>query len=304
MTLDGDGELVSIILTTLNAATYLRQAVDSCLAQTYRTLELIVVDGGSTDGTLAILESYTDPRMRISHQEGNAGKLPGAINLGLDQAQGEYLTWMQADSTYAPDAIAQMVEALEQNADAGQVYADFYEVDLEGRMVKTHVLPEPEKFLDVIGDPAGVCFLIRRSVREAVGAHDVSTHPNHDYDYRMRIALRFPSFHIHQPLYYWRYHPASLTGQTGWLALGHKDLEIRNKLGLDTPRQTRRRRAEIEIAYAFECYQQQRWDIVPRQVWQGLLDDWRYARNLGVWSILFRSFAQRFRSRLAGVSHA
>ncbi len=299
-----DTPLVTIVLTTLNAESFLARSIESCLEQTYRNLELIVVDGGSTDGTLAILESYTDPRMRIIHQEGNAGKLPGAINLGLEHASGSYLTWMQADSTYAPDAIAQMVEALEQNADAGQVYADFYEVDLEGRMVKTHVLPEPEQFLNVIGDPAGVCFLIRRSVRAAIGPHDVSTHPNHDYDYRMRIALRFPSLHIHQPLYYWRYHPASLTGQTGWLALGYKDLDIRARLGLDTPRETHRRRAELEMAHAFECYQQQRWDLVPRQVFGALRDDWRYARNLGVWSILFRSFARLLKLRFSGAAHA
>lgn len=289
--------LVSIVLTTLNAATYLRQAVDSCLQQTYRDLELIVVDGGSTDGTLDILASYTDPRMRIIHQKANAGKLPGAINLGLDCAKGMYLTWMQADSYYAPDAIERMVDVLEQNADVGQVYANFYEVDLEGRVVKTAELPEPERFLDLTGDPAGCCFLIRRSVRDAVGPHDVSTHPNHDFDYRMRIALRFPSFHIRQPLYYWRYRPDSLTGQYGWVALARKDVDIRVRLGLDTPRQAQRRRAEIEMAYAFECYQQQRWGQVPRQVWEGLHRDWRYARNLGVWSILFRSLACSIGSR-------
>lgn len=289
----GTRPLVSIVLTTLNADKYLRQAVDSCLGQTYSDLELIVVDGGSTDGTLGILASYTDPRVRIIHQEGNAGKLPGAINLGLDQAAGDYLTWMQADSIYVTDAIATMVDVLEQHPDIGQAYADYYEINPEGQVVRTAALQEPETFLDGTGDPAGCCFLIRRAVRDAVGPHDVSTHPNHDFDYRMRIALRFSSFHIRQPLYYWRYHPASLTGQTGWVALARKDVDIRVHLGLDTPRQTRRRRAEIEMAYAFECYQQRRWRQVPGQVWAGLHRDWRYARNLGVWSILFRSVARR-----------
>jgi glycosyltransferase involved in cell wall biosynthesis len=292
----GHDKLVSIILTTLNAATYLHQALDSCLNQTYENLELIVVDGGSTDGTLEILASYTDPRIRLIHQKDNVGKLPGAINLGLEHAKGAYLTWMQADSYYTPDAIARMVDVLEQNPDIGQAYADFYEVDREDQVVRIVKLGEPDAFLDRTGDPAGVCFLIRRSVRDAVGIHNVNTHPNHDYDYRMRIALRFPSFHIREPLYYWRYHPASLTGQIGWLALARKDTEIRVDLGLDTPRQARRRRAEIEMAYAFECYQQQRWRQVPRQVWAGLRRDWRFARNLGVWSILFRSLARSLRS--------
>ncbi|MFZ2486802.1 MAG: glycosyltransferase [Anaerolineae bacterium] len=287
--------LVSIVLTTLNAATYLREAIDSCLNQTYHDLELIVVDGGSTDKTLDILATYTDQRMSVIHQEHNAGKLPGAINLGFDHAKGEYLTWMQADSYYAPDAIAQMVNILNHNPNIGQVYANFFEVGPEGQVVKMVKLPEPESFLDLTGDPAGVCFLIRRSVRETIGPHNVSTHPNHDFDYRMRIALRFASFQIREPLYYWRYHPASLTGQIGWVALARKDVDIRVGLGLDTPAQARQRRAQIEMAYAFECYQHGRWKQVPFQVWEGLHRDWRFARNRGVWSILARSLARSLR---------
>src|SRR5437016_3657116 len=90
-------QLVSIVLTTLNGARYLRESIDSCLGQTYRNIELIVVDGGSTDGTLDIVASYYDPRLRLIHQEHNEGKLPGAINLGLADARGELLTWMQDD---------------------------------------------------------------------------------------------------------------------------------------------------------------------------------------------------------------
>src|SRR5689334_14430774 len=74
----GATALVSIVLTTLNAEQYMRECLDSCLQQTYPHFELIVVDGGSVDGTLDILRTYSDPRIRLVHQQGNRGKLAGA----------------------------------------------------------------------------------------------------------------------------------------------------------------------------------------------------------------------------------
>lgn len=281
--------LVSIVLTTLNGARYLREAVDSCLGQTYENIELIMVDGGSTDGTLEILATYDDPRMRIIHQENNIGKLPGAINLGLENARGEYLTWMQDDSFYQKNAIELMVTQLVANPEIGQVYADYWEIDADGVANKILKAREPEEFLKALGDPAGVCFLIRRAVREAVGPHDVTTYPSQDYDYRLRIALQFSSLHIHEPLYSWRLHDTSLTGRLGWVTLARKDVEIREKLGLATPQKAQRLLAEIEVAYAFDRYQQGELKEVPALIWSGLKRDPSYALNRGVWSILAKS---------------
>lgn len=290
--------LVSIVLTTLNAGRYLQEALNSCLNQTHGNIELIVVDGGSIDGTLDILASYDDPRMRVIHQIDNDGKLPGAINLGLEQARGEYLTWMQADSIYDLHAIETMVAALEQYPEIGQVYADFYEIDVDGNVVQMHKTREPEEFLHVLGDPAGVCFLIRQSVRAAVGPHDVTAYPSQDYDYRMRIALQFLSLHIHEPLYYWRYHGSSLTGQFGWVALAKRDVAIRLKLGLDTPEQARHRSGEIDMAYAFECYQKGKHGQVLRPLLSGFRQNpGKWTRNRGVWVIAGISLWQGLASR-------
>lgn len=282
-------DLVSIILTTLNGARYLREAVDSCLRQTYSNIELIMVDGGSTDDTLDILATYDDSRMRIIHQENNAGKLPGAINLGLDNARGEFLTWMQDDSIYHDEAIEKMVSSLKANPEIGQVYTDFWEIDADGKVNKVIQTREPEDFLKFLGDPAGVCFMIRRSVREAVGPHDVTSYPTQDYDYRLRIALKFPSLHIHEPLYYWRLHPYSLTGSRSWTIDAYNDIRIREKLGLSTAKQAKHLRASIDIAYAFERYQNNQWEKVPTLVWSGIKQDPIYAFNRGVWSIFAKS---------------
>ena len=296
--------LVSIVLTTLNCAAYLREAMDSCLNQTYRDLELIVVDGGSTDGTLEITTSYADPRVRLIHQPGNSGKLPGALNLGLENTNGEYLTWMQGDSTYAPTAIAEMVEALDAHPEVGQVYADFWEVNEFDHQTTSISLHEPEQFLGDIGDPAGVCFMIRRQVREAVGLHDLKAYPSQDYDYRMRIAMRFQSYHIKHPLYYWRVHPNSLTGQLTWVRLTHVDIEIRRRLGLSNASEARRWHAKVDMAYAFECFKAGKLKSIPALVISSLWRDPRFITNRGVWSILARSLPSALAVHATGRRHA
>lgn len=286
--------LVSIVLTTLNGAVHIRESIDSCLSQTYQNLELIIVDGGSSDGTLAIVQSYADARIRVIHQQNNIGRLPGALNLGLDAARGEYLTWMQDDSVYEPHAIETMVHCLEDDTEIGQVCADYWQTDAEGHKVKRIEVPEPEDHLRCKSDPGGVCHMIRRSVREAVGPHDVSTYPTQDADYRWRIAMQFRSRRIAEPLYSWRLHPNSLSGRIPWLDLALNDIKVRLKLRLVTPAQARLDAAEFYMAYAFERYAAGQRHEVPTFVWSALLRDPRYILNRGVWSIALQSIAAMF----------
>ncbi len=107
--------LVSVIIPVYNVAPYLREALDSVVRQTYRNLDVIIVDDGSTDGSDAICEEYrSDPRVRIIHQE-NRG-LSNARNRGLDLAKGEYIAFLDSDDAYEPEFAERMLEAME-NAD-------------------------------------------------------------------------------------------------------------------------------------------------------------------------------------------
>lgn len=95
---------VSIVLPTYNGARYLRQSIDSCLGQTYRNLELIVVDDASTDTTPEIIRSYQDPRIRVIRHE-KSKMLPESLNTGFRAVSGDYLTWTSDDNYYVPEAI-------------------------------------------------------------------------------------------------------------------------------------------------------------------------------------------------------
>lgn len=106
--------VVSVIIPVYNAERYVREGLDSVLAQTYRGLEVICVDDGSTDGTAAILRDYasSDSRVRlVAHERSTAG---AARNAGYALATGEYVIFLDADDVYAPTLIAELVSGLEE----------------------------------------------------------------------------------------------------------------------------------------------------------------------------------------------
>lgn len=116
---------VTVLLSVHNGEAYLREAVDSVLAQTYRDFELLVVDDGSSDATPEVLASFTDPRIRVVHQE-NQG-LAAALNRGLDLARGRYVARMDADDVCLPQRLERQVATLEARPD----------VDVLGAWVRT-----------------------------------------------------------------------------------------------------------------------------------------------------------------------
>lgn len=99
---------VSVVIPVFNKAPYLRECLDSVFAQTFTDFEVIAVDDRSTDESLAILRSYTDPRLRVVVQERNGGPA-AAARVGMDHAQGEYIARMDADDVALPTRLAEQV---------------------------------------------------------------------------------------------------------------------------------------------------------------------------------------------------
>ena len=105
---------VSIILPTYNGAKYLRESIDSCLSQTHKNIELIIVDDCSTDQTSQIIKPYQDARIRYIRNEKNM-RLPRSLNIGFALATGEYLTWTSDDNQFLPHAIETMLKILRED---------------------------------------------------------------------------------------------------------------------------------------------------------------------------------------------
>lgn len=132
--------LVSVIVPAYNAACFLPESISSVLAQTWRDFELIVVNDGSTDGTMACVEAFTDRRIRLVTQA-NRG-LAGARNGGIRAARGTFIALLDADDLWHPEKLARHVAHLRANPAVGVSYSASAFMDNEGRDM--HVMQSPK----------------------------------------------------------------------------------------------------------------------------------------------------------------
>ena len=134
---------VSVVMPVYNGEKYLREAVESILAQTFRNFELIAVDDGSTDGSASILAGYRqqDERIVILTHSKNQG-IVSALNRGLEIAQGKYIARMDADDVSLPERFERQVEFLETHPQVGVLGSEAIFMDSQGqdiaRMAQTH----------------------------------------------------------------------------------------------------------------------------------------------------------------------
>lgn len=225
--------LVSVVLPVYNGARYVAASIESALAQSYRELELIVVDDGSTDETSRIVEQYLgDPRMRLIRQSNQ--KLPAALNAGFAQARGEFFTWTSDDNLMDPEMLGELAGFLRSNPDAEMVYADQVLIP-EGIVDRRPRDPGPLSFLQK--NYIGGCFLYRAWAGRAVGEYDPECFGFEDYDYWLRINALFRIAHLGKeaPLYSYRLHEGSLTAR-------EKELRLADRTRYYLPLEEERRR--------------------------------------------------------------
>jgi glycosyltransferase involved in cell wall biosynthesis len=199
--------LVSIVLPTYKRAHVLPLAIRSVLAQTYSNWELVIVSDNSPDNTEEVVKAFDDRRIRYFRNDPNL-RLPRTLNRGFSLAAGDYLTWTSDDNMLAPEAIARMVEVLNEG-EADFVFADYHEFADTDAGRRSPWDMKPIRLPDVAGHgqgqfSIGACFMYTRTVYERIGDYDPDLFLNEDYDYWMRIARRFRIKHIPELLYYFR----------------------------------------------------------------------------------------------------
>ncbi len=186
--------LVSIIVPSYNQGRYIRETIDSALSQDYRPLELIVMDGASTDETVDVLKSYGErPELRW-WSERDAGVVD-AVNKGLREARGEILMIQSSDDFFVPGAVQAMVEAFERYPEAGLIYGDYEDVDSQSRpsgrptnLPQFDLLAYLAKFSFV---PQASAFF-RAEAARAVGGWREDISYAADAEFYLRIARLFP----------------------------------------------------------------------------------------------------------------
>lgn len=191
-----------------NQASFLETTIRSVLEQDYPAVEYFVMDGGSTDGSLEIIEKYA-PRLAGWVSEPDRGQAD-AINKGLARARGEIVAWLNSDDYYLPGALTAAVRCFEQHPEAVLVYADMLAVDERGRTInRLHYRQlglEDLLCFNIIGQPA---VFMRRSALEGAGGLDPTFHFLLDHQLWIRLAQRGPMMHANETWAAARYHAAA-----------------------------------------------------------------------------------------------
>lgn len=295
---------VSICVPTWNGARYLRAALESALAQSYSEFEMLVVDDGSTDATMEIVASFSDPRLRIARNDGRLG-IPGNWNHCLNLARGRYVKFLFQDDVLDPQAVEKLVAALEAEPRAalafsrrevrhegavreglpllGPGYSDvvsrFYATfrgRFDGIDLVRHGLQEGwDLAVNVVGEPSFVLF--RREAALKAGGFDPSFGQLVDWDLWLRLARESPVVFVDESLGVFRVHAASQS------ASNHRRLrtvnecirllgEVRRRYGPQLTRPARLRLVLAQCRYGLHLVGEAIRSISPRRSRAALRD--------------------------------
>lgn len=206
-----NNSLISIILPVYNGEKFIEQAIKSCINQTYKKFELIIVNDNSTDNTLSIVNYYVqkDDRIKIINNKENK-KLPDSLNIGHKVARGDFITWTSDDNILKSTFLVSLLNSLVIN-NADIVFSNYDVIHEDGRFKRVHV-PGPVEHL-IYGIQIGASFLYRKEVFFDLKGYDIKLFLLEDYDFWMRASFKFKFFHLKENLYQYRLNPYSLTSK-------------------------------------------------------------------------------------------
>ncbi|WP_278350685.1 MULTISPECIES: glycosyltransferase [Marinobacter] len=213
--------LVTVLTPAFNRVSYINDTVRSVQSQTYRNIEYLVIDDGSTDGTLEALDSYARKGILtlLTHEDRRNRGQAASLNLGLRQAAGEYIVILDSDDILHPEKISKQVAYLESHPDIGMVYGQAMAISSDGKELfpippNDHVEPgDPNRLLldCYMALPGGA--MVRKSVFDQAGFFEESFRASQDHDMVVRIAEVAPFVYLPGIVFYYRKHAESISQQ-------------------------------------------------------------------------------------------
>jgi glycosyltransferase involved in cell wall biosynthesis len=207
--------IISVITTVYNGEPYLREAIESVLAQSVSDFEYVIVNDASTDNSLKILHEYAakDARIRVIDNEKNLG-LPGSRNKVLPMVRGKYVAWQDADDVSLPHRFERILARMEDDPTVGMcgAWLEFFQGDTIKGYRRYDVDDAPlRKRIFRYSPVAHPTALIRRECFEQLGGFDLSFAPAEDLELSFRFGTRFKFANVPEVLLRYRQHTASMT---------------------------------------------------------------------------------------------
>lgn len=228
--------LVSVITPTYNRGeTYLRETIDSVLAQRYPNFEYIILDDGSADNTCAVLESYDHPALRWERHE-NMGVI-GTVNKGFSMAQGDYVSVVNSDDPVLLNWLEQAVAFMEANPDVLAGYPDWQMIDEHGQPIE-HIRVHEYSRRDMIRWSyclPGPGTLLRRHALELEPQYDSHYPQIFDFEYYLRLSKHGPLARIPETLATYRHHAETISTSNIGREMAEEQLHLVEVVFSDPP---------------------------------------------------------------------
>lgn len=208
--------VVSVVMPVLNGGPFLRLAIESVRAQTLPALELLIVDDGSTDGSLDVALSFGDPRIQVIRNERRAG-LAAALNVGLRRANGEFVARLDADDVARADRLERQVAFLRQHPRVVLVGSQARRIDESGAAIGTVERCRESaaiRWYHLFDNPFihSTVMFRRHEVVDELGGYDESLRLCEDWALWARIISHYDASNLGEPLIDYRFSLSSITG--------------------------------------------------------------------------------------------
>ena len=295
---------VSVVTPSYNQAQFLEETIVSVLEQDYPELEYVVVDDGSTDGSLELARRYESRLHRLIAQE-NAGQV-AAINHGFRHTDGELMAYLNSDDTFLPGAVSEMAAALEADPALVMVYGDALYTDADSNQtgyLASRLWDPPLMVRRCDNHVVQPSSMWRRSAWEQAGPFDERGYYFFDFELYLRLSVLGPVKRVERPWSTYREHPASKTvgDQAGkardYLRFADSFLTS-DRLPAELRPYAREGRARARVAAGNNLYGQLELGLARRCLWGAILIDPRAASYpLALKSLLPKSVVRRLRAR-------
>lgn len=205
---------VSVVMLVYNGEKYIKEAIESILNQTFRDFELLIINDGSTDNSIGIINEFKDSRIRILHNEGNKG-LVYSRNMSVSVAKGEFIAVMDCDDISQKKRLEKQLNFLEENPEFAVVGSLVQSINKEGKPIgeawSLYASPEKIKaimlFRNFIANPAS---MIRKEILRQ-NSYENLYPPAEDYALWVRIIENYKVWNIPEILLYYRVHDLNIS---------------------------------------------------------------------------------------------